>query len=196
MVVFDGSGDEGWILNTETSNFGQFTIIGASGRLSADGTLDASTGGISSNFGVSKQIVAGNEKSGAWIYSSTTVALVLPKDLVEYNVSALKTWLSTNPLTVVYRLAQPYFEPFTDQSIFYDLRTDDTLSYVYSSDPIGPNVTVEVAKNETGGLLLESYATAQKNALSEADNASRLAAVEQQLLTINTTVSTMGGGSE
>ena len=109
------------------------------------------------------------------------------------DVNALKTWLSTNPLTVVYRLAQPYFEPFADQSIFYDLRTDDTLTYIYSSDPINPNITVDVAKNSTGGILLESYATAQKNALAEADNASRLAEVEQQLLTLNTTVSTMGG---
>ena len=187
VVVFDGSEDEGWTLNTETNDFGQYTIIGASGILSADGTLNASTGGISSNFGVSNQIGAGNEKSGAWIYNSTTVALVLPKDLVEYNVSALKTWLSTNPLTVVYRLAQPYFEPFTDQSIFYNLRTDDTISYIYSNDPIEPNVTVEVAKNETGGILLESYAQAQKNAISEANSQSRLSAIEQQLVNQATT---------
>ena len=187
VVVFDGSEDEGWTLNTETNDFGQYTIIGASGILSADGTLNASTGGISSNFGVSNQIGAGNEKSGAWIYNSTTVALVLPKDLVEYNVSALKTWPSTNPLTVVYRLAQPYFEPFTDQSIFYNLRTDDTISYIYSNDPIEPNVTVEVAKNETGGILLESYAQAQKNAISEANSQSRLSAIEQQLVNQATT---------
>lgn len=128
---------------------------------------------------------------------------IMGSNVVFFNISeagttveTLRTWLSTNPLTVVYRLAQPYFEPFTDQSIFYDLRTDDTLTYIYSNDPINPNITVDVAKNDTGGILLESYATAQKNALSEADNASRLASVEQQLLTLNTTVSTMGGGSE
>ena len=112
------------------------------------------------------------------------------------TVQLFRTWLQSNPLTVLYKLATPYFEPFPDQASFYNLRTDDTLSYVYSSDPIEPVLTVEVAKNSTGGYLLESYAQAQKNALSEADNASRLASVEQQLLTLNTTVSTMGGGSE
>lgn len=103
------------------------------------------------------------------------------------TVESLRTWLSTNPLTVVYRLAAPYFEPFTDQSIFYDLRTDDILTYIYSSDPIEPNVTVEVAKNSTGGYLLESYAQAQKNAISEANSQSRISAIEQQLVNQATT---------
>ena len=103
------------------------------------------------------------------------------------TVESLRTWLSTNPLTVVYRLAQPYFEPFPDQAPFYTLRTDDTLTYIYSSDPIEPNVTVEVAKNSTGGYLLESYATAQKNAISEANSQSRISAIEQQLVNQVTT---------
>ena len=103
------------------------------------------------------------------------------------TVESLRTWLSTNPLTVVYRLAQPYFEPFTDQSIFYGLRTADTLTYIYSSDPIEPNVTAEVAKNSTGGYLLESYAQAQKNAISEANSQSRISAIEQQLVNQATT---------
>ena len=105
----------------------------------------------------------------------------------ENNYKSLKNYLGTNPLTVVYLLATPYFEPFTDQSIFYNLRTDDTLSYVYSSDPIEPNVTVEVAKNSTGGYLLESYAQAQKNAISEANSQSRISAIEQQLVNQATT---------
>ena len=88
-------------------------------------------------------------------------------------------------MTVVVKLSQPYFEPFVDQSIFYSLRTDDTLSYVYSGDPIEPVLTVEVAKNSTGGYLLESYAQAQKNAISEASNASRLSAVETEIVALN-----------
>lgn len=103
------------------------------------------------------------------------------------DVEALKTWLQSNNLEVVYKLAQPYFEPFVDQSIFYTLRTDDTLSYVYSNDPIEPVLTVEVAKNGTGGYLLESYAQAQKNAISEANSQSRLSAIEQQLVNQATT---------
>ena len=101
--------------------------------------------------------------------------------------TAVKNFVENNDVWVTFKIAQPYFEPFADQSIFYDLRTDDTLSYVYSSDPIEPNVTVEVAKNETGGYLLESYAQAQKNAISEANSQSRISAIEQQLVNQATT---------
>lgn len=102
----------------------------------------------------------------------------------EYKSSAGEL---TTGAEVVYKLAQPWLEPFEDQSIFYTLRTADTLSYVYSSDPIKPNVTVEVAKNSTGGYLLESYAQAQKNAISEANSQSRISAIEQQLVNQATT---------
>lgn len=106
---------------------------------------------------------------------------------ISTDVGQWKTWLSENKPEVIYELAQPWFEPFEDQSIFYALRTDDTLTYIYSNDPIEPNVTVEVAKNSTGGYLLESYAQAQKNAISEANSQSRISAIEQQLVNQATT---------
>ena len=101
--------------------------------------------------------------------------------------TAVKNFVENNDVWVTFKIAQPYFEPFADQSIFYDLRTDDTLTYIYSNDPINPNVTVEVAKNSTGGYLLESYAQAQKNAISEANSQSRISAIEQQLVNQATT---------
>lgn len=180
-VVFDGSSDENW--NKSAGDLNQndrFYIIVSKAPYITD--LNKS------NMLVWKTYATEDNS----FYIDNNKALFI-RILNITDVNALKTWLSTNPLTVVYRLAQPYFEPFADQSIFYDLRTDDTLTYIYSSDPIEPNITVDVAKNETGGILLESYATAQKNSLAEADNASRLAEVEQQLVTLNTTVSTMGG---
>lgn len=187
VVVFDGSEDEGWVYSESsmqiyTTNT-QYNIKNESlpaGIVKSDNFI---SGSVSDRNSGKKEIVyQGNGTVGFLGISSTIFT----------SLETAKTWLSTHPTTVLYKLAQPYFEPFVDQSIFYALRTDDTLSYVYSSDPIEPNITVDVAKNDTGGILLESYATAQKNALSEADNASRLASVEQQLLTLNTTVSTMG----
>lgn len=191
-VVFDGSEDESLGKNSGGDNLFSCTITNKAG---------SSVGG-EQNLKCNKLTTAiTNSNVSDMPDNSIKESGTIGSNVVFFNISeagttveSMRAWLSTNPLTVVYRLAQPYFEPFADQSIFYGLRTDDTLSYVYSSDPIGPNVTVEVAKNSTGGYLLESYATAQKNALAEADNASRLASVEQQLLTLNTTVSTMGGG--
>ena len=193
-VVFDGSEDENPGKSTSGENVFSCTItnkvgssIGGEQYLKCNKLTTTATNVSASNMPDNSIKESGEIGVKAVLFNISEAGT---------TVESLRTWLSTNPLTVVYRLAEPYFEPFTDQSIFYDLRTDDTLTYIYSNDPIEPNITVDVAKNSTGGILLESYATAQKNALAESDNASRLAEVEQQLLTLNTTVSTMGGGSE
>lgn len=176
-VVFDGSED--WETNGENNRY--YLNLNNSNNIYTENTAKC-------NF----------FKYNANVYYDTNneIGFIVSKNIFycrfssasEINlVSNLKTWLSNNPLTIVYRLAQPYFEPFADQNIFYTLRTDDTLSYVYSGDPIEPVLTVEVAKNGTGGYLLESYAQAQKNAISEANSQSRISAIEQQLVNQATT---------
>ena len=190
-AILDGSSDESLGKNSGGGNLFSCTITNKAGS-SVGGEQNLKCNKLTTaitNSNVSDMPDNSIKESGT--IGSNIVFLNISE--AGTTVESLRAWLSTNQLTVVYKLAQPYFEPFPDQSIFYTLRTDDTLSYVYSNDPIEPVLTVEVAKNSTGGYLLESYATAQKNALSEADNASRLAAVEQQLLTLNTTVSAMGG---
>ena len=190
-VVFDGSGDENIGKSTGGENTFSCTItnkvgssIGGEQYLKCNKLTTTAT-----NVSVSNMPDNSIKESGD--IGSNVVILNISE--AGTTVESMRTWLSTNPLTVVYRLAQPYFEPFTDQSIFYDLRTDDTLTYVYSNDPINPNVTVEVAKNSTGGYLLESYTQAQKNAISEASSQSRIGTLEQQLISLNTSVSSLGG---
>ena len=171
VVVFDGSEDEAWYVSSNL-NYRYFIKIPNAIREAAY-----------CNYFIYDEIANIN---GVFFIDINKNAQFVYSEIVN-DASAWKTWLQSNPLTVVYKLAQPYFEPFVDQSIFYTLRTDDTLSYVYSSDPIEPVLTVEVAKNSTGGYLLESYAQAQKNAISEANSQSRISAIEQQLVNQATT---------
>ena len=184
-VILDGSGDESLGKNSGGDNLFSCTITNKAG---------SSVGG-EQNLKCNKLTTAiTNSSVSDMPDNSIKEDGTIGSNILFFNISeagttveSLRAWLSTNPLTVVYRLAQPYFEPFTDQSIFYDLRTDDILTYIYSSDPIEPNVTVEVAKNSTGGYLLESYAQAQKNAISESNSQSRISAIEQQLVNQATT---------
>ena len=179
-VVFDGSEDEAWKFENINNNrtnialencYNLYTVQSAKCNLF--------------KYNVNVYTDSGNE-IGFIVYLNL-LYIRFGSDSEVNSLEALKTWLQSNPLTVVYKLATPYFEPFVDQSIFYTLRTDDTLSYIYSSDPIEPVLTVEVAKNSTGGYLLESYAQAQKNAISEANSQSRLSAIERQLVNQATT---------
>lgn len=178
-VVFDGSEDEIWKANGYGNRY-NFTLNNSNNKYT-ENTAECNFFNYNTNV-----YLDNNDEIGFIITVNVLYCRFGSKSDIN-SVSALKTWLQSNPLTVVYKLATPYFEPFVDQSPFYTLRTDDTLSYVYSNDPIEPNVTVEVAKNSTGGYLLESYAQAQKNAISEANSQSRLSAIEQQLVNQATT---------
>lgn len=185
VVVFDGSEDEAWKDYTDETFRGfKYTIKNMKKSSFNDGFCDL--------FFVEKEV--SNNNPGIWLGST---AISTPtSDMFVHNVNptyatdvnSWKTWLQSHNMTVVYPIATPYFEPFVDQSIFYALRTDDTITYIYSNDPIEPVLTVEVAKNSTGGYLLESYAQAQKNAISEANSQSRLSAIEQQLVNQATTL--------
>ena len=182
-VVFDGSGDEAWEIYASEQYSGFRIEI-------EDMKENSYNDGFSNLFPVQKSPI---NDPGIWLGSTSASAFSNYMQVHNVNptyatdVSGWKTWLQSHNMTVVYPIATPYFEPFADQAPFYSLRTDDTLSYVYSNDPIEPNVTVEVAKNSTGGYLLESYAQAQKNAIAEANSQSRLSAIEQQLVNQATT---------
>lgn len=177
-VVFDGSEDEKWEIYASEQYSGFRIEI-------EDMKENIYNDGFSNLFPVQK---SSTNDPGIWLGSTSAASLSDYMYVHNVNptyatdVGGWKAWLQSHNMTVLYPIATPYFEPFSDQSIFYDLRTDDTLSYVYSNDPIEPNVAVEVAKNSTGGYLLESYAQAQKNAISEANSQSRLSAIEQQLV--------------
>lgn len=185
VVVFDGSGDE--VFSEASASPGKIafrmndkagSFYGEEEYLKCDKLKT-----IAINISVGDMPENSIKESGT--VGDNVVFIYINEEV--NTVQLFRTWLQSNPLTVLYKLAQPYFEPFVDQSIFYSLRTDDTLTYIYSSDPIEPVLTVEVAKNSTGGYLLESYAQAQKNAISEANSQSRISAIEQQLVNQATT---------
>lgn len=181
-VVFDGSEDENWFIFA-----GSFQNVQ---RFACD-TEYTYNNNVSNHFcdKLKYEIEDGDYDHFRLSGSATRInqfVVFINKDIAN-DVETFRTWLQSHNLIFVSELATPYFEPFVDQSIFYALRTDDTLSYVYSSDPIEPVLTVEVAKNSTGGYLLESYAQAQKNAISEANSQSRISAIEQQLVNQATT---------
>lgn len=184
-VVLDGSEDEQWKTQStqHDDKIKSFYIPFSNGAVGYKRKVKCNKfKSVESNFGINNDgtniNVCSPNKSGENLIFDVS-------NEISTDVGQWKTWLSENKPEVIYELEQPYFEPFVDQSIFYALRTDDTLSYVYSTDPIEPVLTVEVAKNSTGGYLLESYAQAQKNAISEASNASRLSAVETEIVALN-----------
>lgn len=182
-VVFDGSEDENWEVY-ESELYRGFSII------IEDMKKNNFNDGFCNLFLVEKQL---SDNPRIWLgstspsYYSNHMYVHNVNPTYATDVNNWETWLQSHNMTVVYPIATPYFEPFEDQTPFYNLRSFDNLTYIYSDDPLNPALTVGVAKNQTGGYLLESYAQAQKNAISEANSQSRLSAIEQQLVNQATT---------
>lgn len=105
-----------------------------------------------------------------WIY--------ITKTDVE-SVSALKTWLQSNPVTVVYKLAVPVEERITAEEA-YNLRTYAPYSTVWTSDDLNPVFLVDTAKNLAGAYALEGYVQAKKNETTK-DNGSETNRLSQRI---------------
>lgn len=95
-VVFDGSSDEDWSVNKNIAGGKQFVYNASLGAKGGNATV------ISDKL---PSIVEANEShvENIWIYNGTTI--VIHKNLQDAN--ELKTWLSQNPITVQYELAEP-----------------------------------------------------------------------------------------
>ena len=172
-VVFDGSEDEHWV----TLDYVNYIDIKDSENLTTK-----TSRAVCNKYSLVTYSNSANEPSQLNKFDVRFSQIRFNSNGIYTTSELWKAFLQSNNLEVVYKLAQPWFEPFEDQTPFYNLRSFDDLTYIYSDDSLNPILTVDVAKNQTGGYLLESYAQAQKNAIAEANSQSRLSAIEQQLV--------------
>lgn len=84
------------------------------------------------------------------------------------SIDDWKTWLAENPIEVMYELKEPVFEPFEDQSVFYNIPVYDDATILGTTEYLQPTFTVECPVNRTAGLTSEAITKADEaKALSE-----------------------------
>ena len=133
VVVFDGSEDESWTKDDALSNLFYTLIANKIGAI-----RDNDTSRITCNKLItlttltSKTDMTADTIKETGTEGSNAVYVNIPE--AGTTVESLRTWLSTNPLTVVYKLATPYFEPFVDQTEIYNLFTIDSYTRVVSKE--------------------------------------------------------------
>lgn len=76
------------------------------------------------------------------------------------TLTMLKSKLAESPITVHYELATPVFEPFADQTPFYELMAHDGVTdiSIVCGDNLNPSATVMYPSTESGALLVNAYA--------------------------------------
>lgn len=172
-VTFGGSEDENWVLYN-----GQFYIAKDDMKKSnnyVDNLFCDRFQTDTSNSAKNDDTITGHWDSTLypdknWIYITKTDT---------ESVSALKTWLQSNPVTVVYKLAVPIEERITAEEA-YNLRTYAPYSTIWTLDDLEPEFLVDTAKNLAGSYALESYAQAKKNEMIK-DNGSEMNLLTQKI---------------
>lgn len=70
---------------------------------------------------------------------------ILKSKLETQDIEGFKKWLSQNPITVYYELAEPIETKISDTKLSLD--TYNALTYVFSNNAISPNIKLKVASN-------------------------------------------------
>lgn len=146
-VVLNGS--ETWVANGSAQGYA--TVISEVGGNPYSNTL--------SNVLCDKLIAAAHstvnrgEKNNVIATLGDVHRIYIRFDETITSVALLQAKLAENPITVQYELATPVFEPFEDQTPFYDLPSYDGVTY-YSiegvSDNLSPELNVFYAGSEDG----------------------------------------------
>ena len=169
-VVFDGSEDENWSNSRIQNNMYQGII---SNFVSAGGTLNADTPDkIKSSIGVTYDLNSPSSTTvteGVWIYKKISALIVVNTSrLSEQTTDGLKTWLQSNPVTVVYELATPTEEPLSPEAqkaLHSIMATDEQTELTIVGVPADAGIQNQflLPRNEDGALNTTAYCTAEKN---------------------------------
>ncbi|MBQ2408699.1 MAG: BspA family leucine-rich repeat surface protein, partial [Bacilli bacterium] len=145
MVVLDGSEDEGLWKNNTYENTIAFGI-----------TIQDSLGNNCKVISDTMPTINTVYSTDGLKFSNTTQSLLLvisKSKLSTQDVNGFKQWLQANPITVIYELAEPYYEDITPiqsqwvMSIFEESNLD-----IITSLPIKSNISYSVSILDTNSL--------------------------------------------
>lgn len=188
VAVFDGSEDENWIAGTTGGTYhNQYYIKIADCKSSSNLFCDKA---VSLN---EKEIGGVENTELFYVKYGNYFSVFTPKSFSEISsLTTFKTWLKSNPITVVYQLATPVYEDI-DQQPFYDLMAADevtNVSLLGENENLVPTNVIRFPRNEDGALSTTAYAVAKKyedayQGMTPSGIEDRLAALETQMAALN-----------
>ena len=124
-IVFDGSEDEEWRLDRRFENHINFALV-------IKGAITVNTG-IRTMMDKFKYVrsIWNNDSPGQDMFGAK-LRINMPKTLAT-DLQTFKTWLSQNPLTVDYVLAEPVTEPLPEsvQAQLQALHSENGVTHVF-----------------------------------------------------------------
>lgn len=145
-VEFDGSSDEDWKAASSRNAYNMYCTFPNVSDMNISKTQ---TDGISNRYIVTRGNNTWNETQGLGIDNTTGYVRIYDSNFNTSDVNAWKTYLSNNPLQLIYYLATPFTIDLTPQQIKL-LENTNTIYTDYEGDTI----TIEYLLNNAIGEVL------------------------------------------
>lgn len=115
------------------------------------------TSNIISNYAVLNNISSGRTEpaDGVMIVNEGYVRFVADS-LGFTTTEEYDAWFAENPVTVIYELAEPVFEPFEDQSVFFTLDTFDNITNIVTDQIVECAVIVEYGSSDVSAMAINT----------------------------------------
>lgn len=154
-IIFDGSEDETWVNSTSVS--GRYGITSV--KMKAKGNHMCTVGNGAINTSGNLFITTSFETLDDWLI-----------------------YLTENPITVTYELAEPSFEslPTVDQIALNSLKTFDIVTHVTTDSEVQPTIEVVYGTSKVGGYSLDAWNTAKRNEISMSELISAVLMLNQE----------------
>ena len=185
VVVFDGSEDENWKYQAGVNN--RVCI-----ELQNSDNIYTQETAKCNLFAYDTSVYNSSSDNVGFIVSGNIFYIRFGSNSEINSLSAFKTWLQSNPVTVVYKLAIPVYEDI-EQKPFYDLMAADELTNVSllgENENLVPTNVIRFPRNEDGALSTTAYAVAKKyedayQGMTPSGIEDRLSALETQMAALN-----------
>lgn len=159
MKAYDGSDDEKWFESNKT-DYQAFGIAEEvkSGAVKCDRFMYIPNNTVSSG----NAIGIGTARTNNRIYVANGIS---------NNLSEFKTWLKSNPITVVYQLVAPTDEPLPPESqkaLYSIMACDEQTEIEIAGVPSDAEIQNQflLPRNEDGALNTTAYCTAKRNEIA------------------------------
>lgn len=159
MKAYDGSDDEKWFESNKT-DYQAFGIAEEvkSGAVKCDRFMYIPNNTVSSG----NAIGIGTARTNNRIYVANGIS---------NNLSEFKTWLKSNPITVVYQLVAPTDEPLPPESqkaLYSIMACDEETELTIVGVPLDAEIQNQflLPRNEDGALNTTAYCTAKRNEIA------------------------------
>lgn len=154
-IVLDGSDDEGWDIINGISNTNDTLAFSSYGKVNATSMVNNNNNFICDKLNFKDIYLNNVNNDGINVHLKYIRISVLKNKLSTLDLEGFKQWLSENPVTVVYELAEPIFVPILENTPQWILNSFDECTLSIDSNITATSMSAVYTGNVVSVVALD-----------------------------------------